>query len=92
MANCCCDSFGPPSKVFSPKAAKTIGDSLDVDWNKVDLEQFRMGLEVELEHGCRDKQTNVTCDDPFDTGRIALAHLKEVPDYYSKLKKIEKGE
>jgi len=49
-----------------------------------------MGLEVELEHGARDPETNVTHDDPLLTGKIALAHLNEFPDYYTRLAKMEK--
>ena len=54
-----------------------------------DLEQFRMGLDVELEHGRRDPATNVTDDDPIMTGKIALAHLRELPDYYTRLAEME---
>jgi hypothetical protein len=74
---------------FSSDEAKRIGDSLGVDWGQVDLEQFRMGLLVELEHGTRDPETNVTGDDPSLTGKIALAHLKEFPDYYTRLGEME---
>jgi hypothetical protein len=74
---------------FSPDEAKRIGDSLGLDWDQVDLEQFRMGLLVELEHGTRDPETNVTDDDPRLTGKIALAHLKEFPDYYTRLAELE---
>lgn len=70
--------------------AKRIGDLLGIDWNMFPVEQFRLGIEVELEHGKRDPQTNVTNDDPLLTGRIAWAHLKEFPDYYTRLKKMEK--
>jgi len=70
--------------------AKRIGDSLNVDWKKTELEQFRIGLDVELEHGTRDMETNVTDDDSILTAKIALAHLKEYPDYYSRLMKMEK--
>ena len=76
-------------KQFSLDKAKHIGDSLGVDWDQVDLEQFRMGLLVELEHGTRDPETNVTDDDVSLTGKIALAHLKEFPDYYTRLAKME---
>jgi len=76
-------------KRFSFDKAKQIGDALDIDWNKFGIEQFRMGLEVELEHGVRDPETNVTNDDPLLTGKIALAHLKEFPDYYTRLLKLE---
>lgn len=69
--------------------AKRIGDGLGVDWDRVNPEEFRLGLEVELEHGSRDPQTNVTNDDPVMTGKIAWAHLKEFPDYYTRLKRLE---
>lgn len=77
-------------KQFTFDEAKRIGDTLGVDWNMFPIEQFRMGLGVELEHGARDPQTNVTSDDPLMTGRIAWAHLKEIPDYYTRLSKMEK--
>ena len=74
---------------MSTDEAKQIGDSLGIDWGKVDLEQFRMGLLVEFEHGARDPETNVTNDDLNTTGKIAWAHLKEFPDYYTRLDKLE---
>jgi hypothetical protein len=77
-------------KQFSREAAKHIGEALGIDWSKFDIEQFRRGLEVELEHGQRDPDTNVTNDDTLLTGKIALAHLKEFPDYYTRLEKMEK--
>jgi hypothetical protein len=76
-------------KHFSFDNAKQIGDALGIDWNQLDIEQFRMGLEVELEHGTRDPETNVTNDDPLLTGKIALAHLKEFSDYYTRLQDME---
>jgi hypothetical protein len=69
--------------------ARRVGASLGIDWKKVDLEQFRRGLEVELEHGALDPETNVTNDDLSLTGKIAWAHLKEFPDYYTRLDKLE---
>ena len=69
--------------------ARKVGTALGIDWAEVDLQQFRRGLEVELEHGARDPETNVTNDDPTLTGKIAWAHLKEFPDYYSRLDKLE---
>jgi hypothetical protein len=77
-------------KHFSTEDAKKIGDALNVDWSKFDVEQFRMGMDVELEHGLQDSDTNVTNDDPLVTGKIALAHLNEIPDYYTRLEKMEK--
>jgi len=73
----------------SQDEAQRIGDAIGVDWETVDLEQFRMGIDVEYEHGSHDPQTNVTNDDPVVTGKIALAHLKEFPDYYDRLKGME---
>ena len=64
--------------------------NLGINWNKFDVEQFRMGLDVDLEHGKRDYRTNVTQDDEVVTGKIALAHLNEFPDYYTRLQKIGK--
>lgn len=77
-------------KGFTAEEAKIIGEKLGIDWSKFDVEQYRMGLEVELEHGLVSPETNVTDDDNLTTGKIALAHLKEVPDYYTRLKVMEK--
>jgi uncharacterized protein DUF5661 len=77
------------SKHFTIEEAKRIGEALGIDWSKFDVEQFRMGLNVELEHGKRDSSTNVTQDDEVLTGKIALAHLNEFPDYYTRLQKME---
>jgi hypothetical protein len=76
-------------KIFTKEQAKKIGEQLGIKWNKFDIEQFRMGMDVELEHGTRDPATNVTDDDPLVTGKIALAHLNEFPDYYTRLEKME---
>ena len=80
----------PAEKRFSLAETKRIGDALGIDWQDFGVEQFQMGLEVELEHGTRDTQTNVTNDDALITGKIALAHLKEFPDYYTRLSAMEK--
>ena len=74
---------------FGRADAKRIGEQLGIDWNKVVLDEFRMGLSVELEHGKNDPETNVTNDDEILTGKIALAHLREFPDYYTRLEKLE---
>ena len=76
-------------KVFTYDQAKKVGEELGIDWSKFDVEQFRMGLDVELEHGTVDPQTNVTNNDPLTTAKIALAHLKEFPDYYTRLGAME---
>jgi len=69
--------------------AQRIGDEIGVDWNRFELEQFRLGMDVEFEHGSHDPQTDVTHDDPIVTGKIALAHMKEFPDYYERLERME---
>ena len=76
-------------KKFTTEEAKRIGNELGIDWDVVELEEFRMGLEVELEHGSQDPETNVTDDDEILTAKIALAHLREFPDYYTRLEKLE---
>ncbi len=77
-------------KHFTIEEAKRVGEALGIDWTKFDVEQFRMGMDVELEHGTIDAKTNVTDDDEMTTGKIALAHLNEFPDYYTRLEKMEK--
>ena len=74
---------------FTAEEAKNIGEQLGIDWVNFDVEQFRMGMDVELEHGLVDPVTNVTNSDPLTTGKIALAHLNEFPDYYTRLAKME---
>ncbi len=69
--------------------AKQIGGTLGINWERVDAEQFRRGLEVEFEHGAHDPETNVTNNDVVLTGKIAWAHLKEFPDYYTRLARLE---
>jgi hypothetical protein len=76
-------------KFFSYEDAKAIGEKLGIKWDKFDVEQFRMGMDVELEHGSENKLTNVTDNDPLLTGKIALAHLNEFPDYYDRLEEME---
>ena len=76
---------------FSQDEARQIGERVGIDWasSPFDVEQFRMGLGVELEHGRRDLVTNVSDDDEITTGKIAWAHLNEFPDYYSRLAQME---
>ena len=76
-------------KHFTTQEAMSVGEELGIDWKMFDVEQFRMGMDVELEHGLRDPHTNVTDDDPVMTGKIALAHLNEIPDYYTRLYEME---
>jgi hypothetical protein len=76
---------------FTAEQAREIGARIGIDWATApfDVEQFRMGLDVELEHGRHDPATDVTGDDPVTTGKIALAHLNEFPDYYTRLARME---
>ena len=76
---------------FSAEEAQRIGEQIGIDWSSApfDVEQFRRGMDVELEHGLQDLLTNVTDGDPVVTGKIALAHLKEFPDYYTRLARME---
>ena len=76
-------------KSFSLDEAKAIGGQLGLRWESFNLEQFRAGLDVELEHGTVNPKADVTHDDPLITGKIALAHLTEFPDYYTRLAKME---
>jgi len=74
---------------FTAEEARKIGKEIGIDFAKFDIDQFRMGLAVESEHGAHDPETNVTNDDTTITGKIAWAHLKEIPDYYTRLAKME---
>jgi len=74
---------------ITAEEARSIGVQLGLDWAKINLEQFRRGLVVELEHGARDPETDVTNDDLILTGKIAWAHLKEIQDYYTRLDQLE---
>jgi hypothetical protein len=80
-----------PKNSFTMEEVAAVAKQLEVDFAKVgfDLEQLKNGMDVELEHGTRDPKTNVTGDDPVLTGKIALAHLNEFPDYYIRLKRME---
>ena len=77
-------------KKFSEEDAKRVGGKLGVKWDKFNVNQFMRGMNVELEHGVRESLTNVTNDDEIMTGKIALAHLNEFADYYTRLDKLEK--
>jgi Protein of unknown function (DUF5661) len=76
---------------FTAEHARQIGEAIGIDWATApfDVEQFRAGMDVELEHGDRDPATDVTGSDPVITAKIALAHLNEFPDYYTRLAKME---
>jgi hypothetical protein len=77
---------------FTNDEARQIGSEIGIDWESApfDVKQFKTGMNVELEHGQRDPATDVTGNDPIVTGKIALAHLNEFADYYTRLDKMEK--
>lgn len=77
-------------KIFTTEEAKAVGEKLGINWKEFDVDQFRRGMNVEMEHGSATSEiTNVTKDDPLLTGKIALAHLMEIPDYYDRLEDME---
>lgn len=77
-------------RYIDDEEAKWIGKKLGVKWDRFDFKEFRRGMEIELEHGRQDYHTNISNDDLLITGKIALAHLNEYPDYYTRLLKMEK--
>jgi Mn-dependent DtxR family transcriptional regulator len=78
-------------KSFTPEEARRIGAEIGIDWDTApfEVEEFQSGMNVELEHGLHDVVTNVTDDDPHVTAKIALAHLNEFADYYTRLDRME---
>ena len=76
---------------FTLDEARRVGETIGIEWASApfDVEQLRMGMDVELEHGLHDLRTNVSDSDPLVTGKIALAHLNEFPDYYTRLARME---
>ena len=80
-----------PRHAFTAEEARRVGDEVGIDWASApfDADQFRIGMNVELEHGLHDPLTNVSDDDPHVTAKIALAHLNEFPDYYTRLERME---
>lgn len=83
------DNRNDSKKSFTIEEATWIAKYLNIKFDKFDVEQFRIGLNVELEHGSINPFTNITNDDPIITGKITLAHLNEYPDYYIRLTKME---
>jgi hypothetical protein len=74
---------------FTQQDVTRIGAALGINWDEIRFDEFWAGLAVELEHGARDPETNITNDDEIQTGKIALAHLREFPDYYTRLARLE---
>jgi hypothetical protein len=81
-----------PMSTLVMEDIKDIGTQIGIIWDDVEftVEAFGQGLLIELEHGSKDPETDVTHNDMFTTAKIAWAHLKEDPKYYDKLKTIEK--
>ena len=77
-------------KHITTEEAKLTGKRLKIKWDKFNVDQFKIGMEVELEHGTIRTLTNVSNDHLLTTGKITLAHLNEIPDYYTRLLKMEK--
>lgn len=73
----------------SAKEARIVLSQVNTEKMVIPLEEFRRGLEVELEHGIRFKDANVTNNHPLLTGKIVIAHLKEMMDYYERLEVAE---
>jgi hypothetical protein len=79
----------PARKSFSYEESLAIGNQLGVNWKKVNAHEFYLGMNIELEHGRRSPETNITNDDPILTAKITLAHLKELKDYNTRLQRME---
>jgi len=79
------------AKGYAEKLVILLAKKIDVDISKYSMDELVQGMFVELEHGSQgqEKNTNITNDDPIATLQIALAHLNEIPDYYTRLKKME---
>ena len=77
-------------KKLTKTEAKEVGDAIGINWDKVSLDEFTLGINVEFEHGSKYPKTNITKNDKKMTGKIAWAHLKEFPDYFTRLAKMEK--
>ena len=70
--------------MFSIKDILEVANTLNIDFSKFSLSDFITGINIELEHGLIDPETNVTNNDLLTTAKIALAHLNEFPNYYNK--------
>ena len=77
------------SAEISPEEARIVQDVIGAEAVEIPTEHFRQGLEVELEHGLQFSDANVTNNHPLLTGKIVLAHLKEMLDYYMRLEVAE---
>ena len=71
------------------KETNKIGDYFGLNWKIIDRHEWHYGMNIELEHGTSAGIANITNDKPIMTGKIALAHIMEYPDYYARLKRME---
>ena len=70
--------------MFSDNEIMMVSKYLNIDFSKFPFEDFKRGINIELEHGKENMNTNVTDNDLIKTAKIALAHLNEFPNYYNK--------
>lgn len=78
------------NKKFSFDEAEAVGKELGISWESFEIEQFLEGLNVELEHGTINPETNITNDDITMTGKIVIAHLNQYSDYYTRLESMKR--
>ena len=76
-------------KQISSEEAQRIGESLHLDWDRIDLEQFRQGLMGEVDEANMDPETGRTYDSVLLSGKLVVAHMQEFPDYFTRLKKLK---
>ncbi|MCL2678817.1 MAG: hypothetical protein FWF18_00715 [Dehalococcoidia bacterium] len=78
-------------KVFTIEQATEVAAKIGMNFDKWDVAEFCLGMNVELEHGKADANTNITDDDPVVTGRLVWAHLNKIPDFYTRLGVMKEG-
>jgi uncharacterized protein DUF5661 len=76
-------------KQISTADARRVGESLHIDWEQVNLEEFRQGLMGNHKPGAIDPETGLAYESVLLTGKIVLAHIEEFPDYFTRLAKLK---
>ena len=76
-------------KQISSEEAKRIGEAIHIDWEQIDLEQFRQGLMGNHKHETMDPETGLVYHGVLLTGKVVLDHLQEFPDYFTRLEKLK---
>ena len=76
-------------KQISSDEARRIGEALHLDWDRIDLEQFRQGLMGEVDQANMDPETGRTYDSVLLSGKLVVAHMQEFPDYFTRLEKLK---